>query len=1004
MSDDINGLKAELDRDPTRMVVELHIAGVRNDDGVPIAWASARYRRDGYDMRPGLVAAAEQPGGSIDLTHLLTASGRARVQVQPSAGNVDDDVLMRLGRRGSERWARLAATVEMASGATTIEADRSIAGWPEAGYLDIGTETIAYTARTVVAPHRFTVPEGGRAALGTELQRHTVEADESVPLIHDRVVSWGWRPAKLVVSRLRPGGQRHPAEIELAYGWLNDPPAYRRGRFDMTIVGLAAVGETKIGGPKRRTRVQRGLLAFHADDPHRAVRMTATHKRGVYTTVATSIEDGVTVGADSRAHADLFDISLDGVRQGRLTSPLATFGERVPASAAAGIDEVQFDFDDGGLDSANKTEILALGGDDEIDTTVIPDGTVAVEWPGVLFEAFAAERNPGTPAGVDGGWVDLHVYGYHIAADGPCVGARLTTDQHETPLVLTMTRPDRESLWYLACFDDPKRDIVGQPRPLDGELIERQRWWPDRTVEVSLSRSDERARQIIPIRGLARGGWQTGMSLLWVESDIFPNPGFKIRVQYTQLDDTDAVQSMAVVGKAAAADYFETPGLPGVILTIHPSFKWRYHSFGDFPGLDAPVISQHIDWRQRPPAEALLQLIVSVHGTLANGVYDQLPTGGRVPVERVDVDSFLTYTAPGGGAAALIESFDLTKEVRLEEVLGGHLRLLDAMLIVRPNRTTGKLQLALAPAAPPLVTDPSVTVISARRWMGFEQDTGNDSAIVTTTVFELNYEDGDPRLRIAIPDRRAIGENGGREVPQTVSLPGVRAPNDPGAADAIFRPIGESRTARLGQPRRYVPGVLGLIDALWLHPGAPVVVSTEAVHDEKGQREAIVNRPGRVLDITRNFLKTTATVTIELSAFNTSGYAASLRIIGSPSDDKLTVGLTLDDDGFGPAVDSSGAEVTDLRFFAVGDPIVVVPTGRWEDRQELAVRAIDPAGVITVEDRDGSDAVLDPVVRAAPFGVVRTARWADATSSQRTYAHLAGADGELLGGEAFEYS
>lgn len=1009
----------ELRARPGSIVFEVRIAGVEGSDG-PAVFTTGDYTLSSHTVFPG-VRRITDSGAGIDRRTGLPVAGRLTVRIQPDRGEVVDGLLLRRGRRGAGWVAELVSTVEQSDDATTVTVDRSPAALPATGRIVIGQETMDYTARTEVAPYRFTIPANGRGALDTMVDRHVVTDGRPAPRVYSDPCFWTWRPVRILVSRRFPSGKRHGDMFEWRTGYLTRPPAFRGGLIELNMVNQTVASQQPIGGEDTTTTIQRGLLAIGADDPIRTVGIRLRWREGeAVNQDAGSVVNGLISDVAYRAHEEIFDVGEDerarrgdiSIYSGPTGGPYALRTAPPPYIGLA--DGGQIQLADNTVNNAG-TYIKNVECEVQLGVEVAAAGAdAAIRWPGVLIDEIAANWNPGTTQNADGQWADVALSPSVPALDGgPGLLVRLNSNSHHGALDVILPSGDRERLWYLADFSDPEVDLIGvQPQPLDNVDRRDMYWWRQREIPVSLRKDDTRSgRAVIPIRGLAHGGWQTGMKYIWVTQDRFGEPPFEVNVDFEALDGSAQSTIIYIVDKVEASEKFGA-GYPGWLLETDAQDRWLRHSFADFGG-QPPVLSQRVRWRFTSPQVALLQLLLSFHGRRYNSSYDVLPRGGRVPQDRVMIDTFLNYTNPGA-AIDLVEDFDLTRKTTIGDAIAGLLALLNAQLEQRLDMTDGKLKLALASAGAPIAADSIGEITYTRgapeddiaRWMiGGEPGTLGGGAIANTPTFELNVgADDKPALTVSFPDSAALAENGGRIAVDRIRIPGLRVPPDPGAAEATLRPLAEARLARLGTEAVEFYGKIALVDALRIHPGATLMVSSRTTHSPKGKRPGLVREPVRVLEIKCDPSASAAGVRCWWPGFNGSGYAPALKITSSPSADKIVVAANAYTEATHPV---TGEVQADLDYFEKGDRVLLVPRGRREDAvDDIVIQGIDTATrTLTLVDADNNAVVLPAVIRAAPFGTVRPTDYASASSKHKSYVFIADTNASLSGGaDAFEYT
>ena len=213
------------------------------------------------------VTAANQ---ELDVMGSVASAGQVAVTIAITRTNSADQ-LMKVGRSGAGLTVTLAATLEQ-TGATFVEVNEDIGAWSASGILWLGREAIRYTAKTGVAPFRFTIIDADRGWFGSEQRRHIASPVEGwSPRIYDTCVTWQNRKARVLVSSLRNGGTTSDGWVEYVSGRIVSNPEISDDGLQLAIniIPHTDALNTEVGGGMLRTGLQQGFHTFDGFTAHR---------------------------------------------------------------------------------------------------------------------------------------------------------------------------------------------------------------------------------------------------------------------------------------------------------------------------------------------------------------------------------------------------------------------------------------------------------------------------------------------------------------------------------------------------------------------------------------------------------------------------------------------------------------------------------------------------------------------------------------------------------------
>lgn len=161
----------------------------------------------------------------------------------------------------------LAATVPAETDTATITLRQDVSGFPAAGYLYLGHETVSYSARNTETK-TFTVTE--RGALGSVIMEHEVnsEPDKSYnPLATTAPVAWKGRKAIVTLHEVNGARVVSTSGVELVRGFLvGEPEPMPGGSWSIVITQEIAKFDNQIADTGFATKLRHGKHFFFGDN------------------------------------------------------------------------------------------------------------------------------------------------------------------------------------------------------------------------------------------------------------------------------------------------------------------------------------------------------------------------------------------------------------------------------------------------------------------------------------------------------------------------------------------------------------------------------------------------------------------------------------------------------------------------------------------------------------------------------------------------------------------
>lgn len=934
----------------------------------------------------------------IDQRKAIVEDGAASVTLTVTRGSGIDELLLRLR---ADREVSLASTVIASTGATTVTVNEDISGWPATGVIWVGQEAMAYSARTLVSPFQFTINAGDRGYYGSQVQEHTVDANQNwFPKVSDACIAWRGRRARLKVAAGRRMGQTPTADYLTEVSGFIDRTPTKSGQqeIQLTIVPDTARLERKIGGDAAVTRLQQG---WHAFDPQNATaefrgpRVSWVHGQLYRARLTANANAGVTVNlaVDNveqllAIHNFANPIVLDfGAAASRVTAIAAAVGGAPPAGTITLSAAIPFFRGTGALIYNSPFPEF-----DDIDLApgaVI--GPYLAQWPQPSLDLIHATLAPGWTGAAGDRRVDFRIT--EDVNESPVLAARMNITATNGDPAITVEWPQRR-LWYGISLADPESAVPNNQQLIRGQNRVRLGAWPERRLELDFNDQSDQQEGYIPIRGVARAYYQNDERYIWVEDDVFRMPSaaspIYIRAKFEELGFEHQTVHR-VVDKFAAATI--TPGAPGYILTVAERSLTAGLSFGDWPDGPRVEIREHAGWTAATPNQIILELLLSGSGNGVNHpTYDALPFGCNIDQSQVDVDGIEAFASP---AIANNQTLHIEDEVEVGEVIAPLLRLMGAMLSPRINRATGARELTLIPVGAPTPLDSVHAVLDGDWAVDDRPRTETDDGIINVIHYALNWVEGESTLSVRVVQQDSVTRYEEAQE-QEENLHGVTIDSDDPIAhrDAMLGPA-LNQFSELADPRRVLRGSIALADAVTLDVGAVVNVTALDAQAYDGTL-GVSGVSGRIMSIRRQWGDGTAELSIRIYDALATGWAPSLEVAAIIDPTTLQVTPNAYTRTVHPI---TGEAQEDLDYWNPGDGAAVMTTG---DYATFAGGLV----VLTV------DTTLNRIQFTAPHGLgglpatVRPDDYNAASTYHRQFAYLAD-DANTLGAagdEAKDYS
>lgn len=810
---------------------------------------------------------------------------------------------------------------------------------PAGGLFHMGCEAFHYESVDAMAE---TVRVVARGILGTQRQNHVVEQKyHRAPRIHPEPIDWTDRPATLWKTALNPDGSRMTDKIEHAAGYLVGMAGHDEEKAWLTITPWLGALERKLGDAGAKAGLIADWKVFGPDDPGRVLRFVEGYGKGKAYYAPDARYEPLVTGfdtmrvANTEAHEALFDFDAPpgSGREGKIkvlgvnndeTYRIAGYDRAIP-----GQDDIIATRDFVGV--FQEPNVLVNAECEvvrEIDLSTLPEavmatdgsGAFAIPWPAAVISAINTQlrprsANPDSPnyvAGHQPGFLNLKLIAWQdpkilsaqqnahaYAADRPDLHIRFGPEQ-----------PDGHNgfndMWYgidLAAPDDPRF-----PTPTSTEAD--PRWPADRTIPIGRSTH-------VRIRSVKAGWWQTGQTWLHVDLGEWPLPLFLARVR-SQWGERMIEQMFVIDDVRPAADLF--PGVPGHLLRVRD--REQNVSVGD-ELLHAPVVTVEVAPLRpgQPIPELMLSLLTSVDGRETNGEYDVYPYGGAVPLEAIDVESFLTFPRQDEAVTRRIQ-IDAGRTLRETLVPLG--QFIGAVMVPYVDQQTGRRRIRLqrAGAAAP---HEDAEHIDDGHWMADVPVIAEpDRRTMTGIKYRFNHDiEGEPQGELTIIDGDQVSAQRGRERPREEDLRGVELPDDPAAQTAALLPPTLARTAVYGRNRQVIRGRVPHAKVGHLDVGAEVRVGHDGVHDPTGVLQLLA-QPGRIIEMEDAADDGYTGLAVEVASGFSRPMAPSLRLI----DGLDAVTCRVERHRYALKVNPrTGAEQRALDLFRLGQRVRISPRG-----------------------------------------------------------------------------
>jgi len=493
----------------------------------------------------------------------------------------------------------------------------------------------------------------------------------------------------------------------------------------------------------------------------------------------------------------------------------------------------------------------------------------------------------------------------------------------------------------------------------------------------------------IPIRGCPLAFYQTGEKYMLVEADVFPTPPFNIRVTWSERGD-ERTTFTRISAKGDASTTFA--GVPGTLLTVDDDHRGWADAFGDWDP-DAPArIVTAVQYTQTQPWALMLRLLMSGNGNGFNhALYDTLPFGLNLSEDDVNVDSFEDFPLTGLLASGVSYEVDEARSVR--DIFEPFLTAMNASLVLRLDPNTGLRKLTLTPAGVANVMEVAAVITDGDWAVDGRPASYSDDRLVNSLTFRLNYDYStrEHGLEVTVNDRDSIMAFQESSA-ATMDLRGVQILAGARSEQvAKMLPIAQQRFAVSSFPRRRIRGSIAWSDAVRLDAGSVVVATATDARGLDGTR-GISSQPMRVVSLTRDADTQRADIVLEYHGVNATGWAPAMSVSAVVDADEVDVEANAHTD---PQHFVTGADQTDVGFFAVNDPVVVIPHGDYGNRVSTTITAFPATNRVRFADPHG----------LAGGATIRPESWDSAASAHQAYAFLA--DSEGLGAApdpAFEYT
>jgi len=942
------------------------------------------------------------------------------------------DILLPVGDRAARRSVKLAESLPKeargaASAVPSLAVKGSLAQWPTSGVFWVGQEAIAYTStQQVDGVWSFTGLTRGH--FDSQTQSHRYDGTRGlIPRATDQCTNWRGRRARLKMGWRYEDGSAAPDYWVLASGFIDQSPKMEDGyRITIGLVPWTHTLTRKVGGATSETALVQGYHLFTYPIASSFVyrmgwdRGALINERSNPTDTEIITED---LGLDDKIHTpsggvgglhdDYFDPTLDEFhpRKGVLVADRFTltptgYGDtngvpNIEGTLTGNVDN------NSQVQNERAREIITVTfvGEDDDDTLL--------KWPDGALQLINNDANVLTADGANGRWARIQIVpdiDWPEGGRGPAVVANLNSNLAPAGKMDLEFAAWAEPLWFgIDCAStnnrfrpQPSLDR-GQPSPQRNSGSGDLRYYPH-TVEST----NDKAAEVLPIRGLSTAFWQQGEAVVLLQDNIVGNPTPTqtawIRVEYEPQDEQEAAQYDG--GKAFAyleiegVEAIDDDGTPvGYAYRITEESRNAAYSFGDFSGYNPCVVRPVVRFDLRPATEILLTLLLSGEGDGTNSAeYDRVAFGANLTPSEVDIGSFLRFPLP---APMRTLTLDMVEGRPLQEYLAPILRAMGGSLVMKNNPTTGARKVTLIPSGPENQAD-SIGVVLDGDWKGSVQS-GTNEEFFNLYKYKINYDWRQRRfdLEVQYPDKASINANAEEVNELEEEMFGLYVPrSSPAGHQALLRPIFFNQRAMAGRPRRLWEGELPHGDVLDWYPGATVILNASDGRMSNAAR-GLNSVPARIDSIEIDSMANMARVSFMAVGSQGRGWAPSLRSSATGNLTTVAVNVNRYTEAEHP---QTGGIQKDLGYLDAlgneqlyikpGDVLFVYPERDFASRATRTVESVDWLNS-AVTFTEAVDVEVGHIMTGVPYG--------QGSEFQKGWAHLGrlnetlGPDGDPVG-------
>ena len=860
-----------------------------------------------------------------------------------------------VGRVSADHYAQVVTEINGTS--VSFDLDRAWTGG-SSGVMHVDRETFTYLYPGGGPPYTVTIV--GRGRMGSWEQVHLTDAWTGLlPEATDSVVNWLGRPAYLYYS-VRYDGAPVLSEPSL---WsaciMTSSPQISGAVVNLTVSPVTAMLDKTLGGvlqTPRRAQLVTGVHRFYAGAPSvwacaqslsASAARTMSHGAGGVNTVALAGVDYTNV------HSLLF-----GAAQGWMATA-------APIHPRWGHLDVQdnnytgpaFIVASGAPPTLSSPGMVALAGgastnraaSELVAVELVPAGSASQDyiWPSGLSAAIQSRFTGSAVATASGTWLNIVFAGdgnsylalpnYLNSTDGtplddPCKVAFLWTEEFPEggigmphgslwqDVLGVIARPGRweDQSFYQApptISEQTTYAIRPDVEPSSTKISQRGQL----QTKAHMATLDVNTNQVrMPVR-VALGWREVGEPSVFVETDpgIPPN-GCTVLIEWSELDGSEKTAEARASGPATVDT------VSGVTCyRVDLDSPWRIPSFGSWPGQPSCTITPMIAWNGIPSSRILLELLESSGGGTL-GTYDVQPWGAGIPDTYIDEESFLSFQDTPGVNGWNIQ---LLPDSDISEVLSSILLVTNTQLIIRRG-AGGTSLLTRVAAGIPALTGPRA-FISHSDILSYP-DVGLDDYIVSQYVIKTGDED-----ELTYVDQRSVATHGEGQTLE-LDLRGIRVGSGSEPVVRALGPVIGTLAATFGSSRRMWTFTVPIRIGITLYPGVDVSV-TSAVLYGHGRTPGVSGAVAKVQSVDHDLLAGTSTLTLVYYGLKTTAYNASMRGVGIPAANQLTVEDNYYTNGVDPVL---GQDLDDVDDFAVGDSVWIYTEGDPDGGVTRAILAI----------------------------------------------------------------